>query len=293
MTNAAMSNDEAATTAARCHRALEPLHAMIYFAPENEERLTDLGLRPGRMCYFASRAAPMGAVGPGTVAATFFNFNPELVAAHIPRAWGLADRGDIIEARFAAAGSALRRMLGDVVDSEEVAEAAELAREAAESCVGDGRPLYAAHAELAWPEEPHLVLWHAVTLLREFRGDGHIAALLGAGFNGLTALVTHTATGQGFLESAAKATRGWSDEQWAETVDSLRTGGILDADGALTEPGKELRDQVENVTNGSAAAPWARLGRDKSERLRDIGKRLSHTLVGEGAFPEEIFGSRR
>jgi hypothetical protein len=76
--------------AARAHRATEPLHAMVYFAPETEAHLTAAGLRPGRMCYFAGRSAAMGAVSPGVTAATFYNFNPELVARHLPRAWALA-----------------------------------------------------------------------------------------------------------------------------------------------------------------------------------------------------------
>ncbi|SFQ16604.1 hypothetical protein SAMN05421810_10510 [Amycolatopsis arida] len=285
-----MNRNDAATIAFRCHRVLDPLHSMIYFAPEAEECLTGAGLRPGRMCYFASRSAPMGAVGPGTVAATFFNFNPELVARHIPRAWELASPTDVVAARFAAVDAALRRLLGpDTLAGEQVAEAAELARAAAEGCVPEGRPLYAGHADLDWPSEPHLVLWHAVSLLREFRGDGHVAALVGAGLNGLTALVTHTATGRGFLEPVAKVSRGWSDEQWSGTADRLREQGFLDERGALTEQGQRLRDEVEAVTNSSAAAPWAWLGADKAERLHDLGRSLSRAIVAVGAFPDNVF----
>lgn len=103
---------------------------MVYFAPEAEQKLTETGLRPGRMTYFASRSAPMGEVGPGPVVATFYNFSPDLVARHIPRAWTLASAKDVIEARFAAADAALHTKLGEAVSSPEVAEAAELAREA-------------------------------------------------------------------------------------------------------------------------------------------------------------------
>ncbi|MGA6164067.1 SCO6745 family protein [Amycolatopsis magusensis] len=283
---------EAKEIAYRCHRVLEPLHAMIYFAPEAEERFTEVGLRPGRMGYFASRSAPMGAVGPGPVAATFFNFNPELVARFIPRAWTLADPREVLAARFAAADAALRRLLGDeLAESEVVAEAAELAREAADGCVPEGRPLYAAHADLDWPDEPLLVLWHAVSLLREFRGDGHIAALVGAGLNGITALVTHTATGKGFLEPAAKKSRGWSDEQWDAAADYLRTEGILAADGVLTEQGRQLREGIEDTTNFSAASPWSRFGADKADRLHELGRQLSRTAVKNGAFPGNVFGT--
>jgi hypothetical protein len=289
-----MDHDEARETASRCHRVLEPLHAMSYFAPETEERLTGVGLRPGRMCYFAGRAAPLGAVGPGVVAATFFNFNPELVARHIPRAWTLTTPERVIAARFDAAGAALRRLLGDdVAGSAEVAEAAELAREAAEGCVPEGRPLYAGHADVDWPTEPLLVLWHAVTLLREYRGDGHIAALVGAGLNGLTALVTHTATGRGFLPPAAMATRGWSEEQWAAAAEHLRTAGLLGADGALTEEGRRLRERIEDATDLAAAAPWARLGAEKAGRLHELGRALSRRAVGAGAFPASVFASAK
>src|SRR3954452_23253125 len=88
---------------ARAHRAVEPLHNHLYFAPQQDEHLTAVGLRPGRMCYFAGRAAPMGAVGPGLVTATFYNFAPAIVARHLPRAWTLATPEQVIEARSAAA----------------------------------------------------------------------------------------------------------------------------------------------------------------------------------------------
>src|ERR687884_2176616 len=97
---------------ARAHRAVEPLHNHVYFSPEQDEYLTAVGLRPGRMCYFAGRAAAMGAVGPGVVAATFYNFAPALVARHVPRAWTLATPEQVLEARFAAARESLTRLLG-------------------------------------------------------------------------------------------------------------------------------------------------------------------------------------
>ncbi|NKQ57369.1 hypothetical protein HFP15_31345 [Amycolatopsis sp. K13G38] len=279
--------------ALRCHRALDPLHSTLYFAPEADERYAAAGLRPGRMTYFASRSAPMGKPGAGTVAATFYNFNPALVAKHIPRAWTLAEPEQIIDARFALADVVLRRLLGDAASSPAVAEAAELAREATEGCTAEGRPLYAGHAELEWPKEPHLVLWHAITLLREFRGDGHIGALVANGVGGLAALITHTATGKGFLPASAKATRGWSDEEWDAETAELRDAGILDADGGLTEDGQRLRDRVEGQTNTAAAGPWRRLGAEKANRLRDLGRELSRTVVAAGAYPDGVFASPR
>lgn len=288
-----MESEEARTLAFRCHRVLDPLHSAIYFAREADELFSATGLRPGRMAYFASRSAAMGAVSAGTVAATFCNFNPALVAKHIPRAWTLASPAQVLEARREAVDIVFRRLLGKAVSSAEVAEAAELAREATEACTVDGRPLYAAHAGLDWPSEPHLALWHAITLLREYRGDGHIAALVVNGVSGLPALITHTATGKGFLPAAAKATRGWSDEEWDEACARLRADGILDAEGGLAEQGQQLRERVEEQTNAAACAPWRHLGAEKSDRLHDLGRGLSRAAVAAGAFPSGVFAAAR
>ena len=139
--------------AGKVARSLETLHALGYFAPEVEAELTGLGLRKGRMCYFASRSAPMGRVGPGTVAATFYVFNPDLVAHFLPAAWDAADPADVVAARYRGVSAAWRRLLGDdLLASDAVAEAAELARRAALGCTVSGRPLSAAHADLPWPD---------------------------------------------------------------------------------------------------------------------------------------------
>ena len=273
----------------RFKSAFDSLHAFSYFAPEVDAALTGIGLRPGRMPYFASRSAAMGAVGPEVVAATFYNFNPEVVARVIPRAWTLATPDQVLDARLEGVDKALTRLLGDHVKSDEVAEAAELAREASNGCTGEGRPLYAAHAGLAWPGEPHLVLWHAITLLREHRGDGHIAALLLNGLSGLDALVTHVATGRGFATAPAKLTRGWSDEQWAAAETALTGRGILDAEGGLTEAGTAVRAAVEIATESAARAPWLHLGPERTARLEELCRGLSRRVVEAGAFPDGVF----
>lgn len=276
--------------AGRLARSLETLHALGYFAAEVESELVGLGLKKGRMCYFASRSAPMGRVGAGTVTATFFVFNPTLVARFIPTAWDVADPETVVAARYRGVSAAWRRLLGDdVLASSAVAEAAGLARTAAEGCRPEGRPLYAGHADLAWPTEPHLVLFHALTLIREHRGDGHVAALLSAGLDGREALVTHTATGRGFTVRAAQASRGWSDEQWAETRADLTGRGLLHDDGGLTDAGRELRREVEAVTDASAFAPWAHLGADGAARLGELGKPLVARALANGAFPDGVF----
>ena len=157
----------------------------------------------------------------------------------------------------------------------------------------DGRPLYAGWASLDWPTEPHLRFWHALTLLREYRGDGHIAALQTAGLNGLDALITHTATGIGFQRKFAQTRRGWSQEQWDEAVESLKDRELLDrSSSALTEDGQDLRDVVEDLTDDLALAPWDALGEEGAKRLLELATPWRTALVEQEVFPAALFGPR-
>ncbi|WP_433798817.1 SCO6745 family protein [Actinomycetospora sp. CA-084318] len=274
---------------ARLYRRLEPLHSMIYFAPEIGEELAELGIEHPRAQYFAQRSAAMGAVGPGVVAATYYNFNPALVARFVPMIWMSASPEAVLNGRLRAADRALRRLLGDAVSSQEFERAGLLARKAAEACTPEGRALYAAHADLPRPDEPHLALWYAITLLREYRGDGHLAALIDAGVSGLEALILHTATGKGFVPEVAQKTRGWSPEQWGEGAAGLRERGLLDAELGLTEEGAAFRDRIEDATNRASVAPWEHLGADGCAELAELGGGLTKRLLEAGAFPAGVF----
>ncbi|WP_338749613.1 SCO6745 family protein [Janibacter alittae] len=274
--------------AGRTARSLETLHAFGYFAPEVQEELTQLGLRKGRQCYFTSRSAPMGALSSGTVAATFFVFNPSLVAHHMSDVWTRVSPQEVTAARYRGISAGWQRLLPDLAP-DDLAEAAELARSAARACSVAGRPLSAAHADLPWPQEPHLVLFHALTILREHRGDGHVAALLGEGLSGLEALVTHTATGRGFTVSAAKATRGWSDDEWDAAVTDLVDRGVMTPEGGLTEAGRALRREIEAATDRMASDPWQALGEERATRLAELGRPWVRQALANGAFPEGVF----
>src|SRR4051795_3616653 len=275
-------------TAGRAPRPLEPPPAHPYFAPAHAEPVSALGLKPGRMSYFAGRAAPMGAVAAGVVTATFYNFSPSLVAHMIPRAWTLASPEQVLAARLDAARASLTRLLGEeAAGSPEVAELAGLLREACAVLTPEGRPLYASHADLPWPEEPLVALWHGATLLREHRGDGHIAVLLQAALSGLDALITHTATGRGFTEEAAKATRGWREEEWAAGCAALADRGLLD-DAGLTADGESLRARIESQTDALSADPWLLLGPERTTQVVELAKGLARTMVGNGAYPPGV-----
>src|SRR5688572_5353831 len=258
-------------------RTLEPYHGMIYFAPEATAAYDALGIH-GFDGYFASRAAPMGAVPAEVVVATFFNFNPEVVHHALPAAWEVATPAAVLDARLAGVDAALRRAVGAPLDDAPVTRAAGLARTAADACTAAGRPLYAAHAGLGWPDHPHLELWHAITLLREFRGDGHVACLVDAGLEGIDALVLHAASGE-VPRAALQTSRHWSDEAWGAAVASLMARGLVDAGGTFTEAGSTLRQHIEDRTDALALGPWRVLGEEGCDELRSLVRPLSKVIV--------------
>jgi hypothetical protein len=274
-----------AVVARKMWRTLEPCHGMIYFTPRATEAYDALGIdRPTG--YFASRSAAMGAVPAEVVIATFYNFHPGLVRLGIPAVWDIAPPAAVVEARLQAAEVALREILGDeVVASEEMAWAAATARRAAESCDPAGRPLFAGHLSLDWTDEPLLDFWQAITLLREYRGDGHVAALVLADVSPCEALHCHIAAADGLLPpKVLKTTRGWPEEEWQAAAEDLRSRGWLTADGKFTDVGREARDQVEAATDERALAPWELLGEADCDRLRATVRPWSRAVVDSGVM---------
>ncbi|MFD3652938.1 hypothetical protein [Streptomyces sp. NPDC058620] len=275
----------------RCHNALNPLHSTVYFSPDLGKEMGGLGIDDSNAAYFAARSAAMGAVGAGTVSATFYNFNHELVARHLPAVWSVASPQAVLDARLRAADSTLRRLLGEeTIASAELAEAAQLALRATEGCTRHARPLYAAHADLPVPDEPHLAYWHAATLLREHRGDAHLAALIAAGLDPVEAMVSHTATGKGMAPRWILATRGWRRADWDAAAERLRVRGLLDGEGELTEAGVALRAGLEEATDRMDAAPYEHLGAEGVERLTELGRGYLFAAASTGAFPDDLVG---
>jgi helix-turn-helix protein len=266
---------------------LEPIHAVVYYAPEVAGRFAKLGYDtetrwPG---YFPLRSAPLGAAGPELVAATFYSFDPGMVRTHVPAAWDVASPADVLAARLHGVDDALRAILGDRVGSPELAEAATLARRLAEAAPVAARPLAAANADLPWPDEPHLVLWQAATILREHRGDGHVAALLTAGLDPVESLVSFAAVGA--APKAVFASRGWSDEAWADATSRLVERGWLEPSGAATDAGRAGRDEIERHTDELAATPYAALGAQVAGRFAQLAGPVTMTVVGTGMLPRQ------
>ena len=130
-------------------------------------------------------------------------------------------------------------------------------------------------------------MWHGLSLLREHRGDGHVAALLTAGLSGIEALVTHTATGRGFVPGFARSSRGWSQPEWDAATGNLAGRGLLEADGVLAPAGRELRAHIEAETDQLATAPWRQLGDQRTEEVIRIGKAMTRAVIAAGAFPAD------
>ena len=273
-----------ALTARKTWRSMEAVHGMIYFTPDAPLAYAAVGVTKNRMGYFASRVAPMGPVPAEVVIATFYNFHPGLVQASMRDAWTITTPEAMLSARLNAVNTSLTRAFGaEVLSSVELAEAAGLTRRAALiACERpEGRPLFAAHASLPWPNEPHLELWHAQTLLREFRGDGHIAALTIEGLSGLEALITHAAAGD-VTAAVLKATRSWSDDEWDAGVEVLAERGIVNADGSFTDAGRAQRQWIEDRTDQNALAPYLEIGDDAALTLRGTGKMLTGLVIAAG-----------
>jgi hypothetical protein len=284
-----MSTDwNPARTARTMWTLFEPLHAVTYFAPQASAAFQQVGLRGFWRGYFAGRAAPLGPVGPAPVFAAFYGFARPMVERALPEAWGLAGPEQALAARAAGARAALRDLLGQAGEpgAAGLAEAARLCRAAAESVEVNGRVLAAANAALPWPEDPLDVLWQAVTVLREHRGDGHVAALLVAGLDGCESLVWRAAvdSDRRLLQPA----RGWSDQDWDAAGARLTDRGWLHPDGRPTDVALAARTEIEAHTDALAAGPWRELGRSGTAGLAGLLHPLAEAAARSLPYPNPI-----
>jgi len=261
---------------------LEPVHAVTYFAPEARAALDALGYRGFWMGYFAARSAPFGVVPAEVVTAAFYNFAPHRVAKALPAAWQVASPADALRAREQSAVEALRRY--GVGADDDVATAADLAAKAARSAALDGRPLFAANVALDWPDEPVAKLWHAVTLLREQRGDGHVAVLSSLGISGRESNVLHAAAGKVPKEFIMRS-RDYDDGQWDFYRDRLVRRGLLAEDDELTSAGHDLKQRIEDTTDALALGALDTLDDGEVETLFRTLTPITRKVVSAGDVP--------
>ncbi|MFC4909481.1 SCO6745 family protein [Actinomadura gamaensis] len=242
---------------AKIHRMselVEPIGTITFSEGPNEAFLA-LGMRNYWDGYFAGRAAPLGLAPAEVVHAVFYNFAEGEVARHIPWVWGKTTPQEAIAVRERSSAAALRRLIGDLADSSGLARVADLATRAAVSAPTEGRALYAGLRALDVPEEPVARLWHAATLLREHRGDGHNAVLLAHGVGGTEAHVL-VALSLGMKAEQFGRVHHLPEARLAAVIDGLRDRGLVDADGGFTEAGRRTREQIESRTDELAAPAY-------------------------------------
>jgi hypothetical protein len=267
----------------RLWRTLEPVHALTYFSPESTKALKATGLRGYWMCYFAARSAPMGAASAPVVEATFYNFAPWLVRRAIPDAWTFATPDTVLEARWRGVGDALASHAA-ALPAGSLATATTLLERAVDGLCCDGRGLAAGNASLPHPDEALAAAWQLITTLREFRGDGHLAALVCAELSGIEAHVSLVGAGA-ITREVLRGARGFTEEEWDGAERALLDRGLLEEDRTLSEAGWALRRDVEAATDRAASAPWSRLGDEGCEELLTALAPLTESVAQAGVIP--------
>ena len=265
--------------ARRMFDLVEPIGAIPYSADEPNEAMFALGFTDYWDTYFAGRAAPLGSSVPAEVVhALFYNFGPGEVARHIPKVWNTTTPEAAIAARRTGCVNALRRILGDLVDTTGFARATELLTKAATSAPLEGRPMYAALRTLPLPEEPVARLFHAASLLREHRGDGHIAALMAEGIGGLEAHVL-LSLDMGIPATAFGRIHHLPTEQLTDLVEGMRTRGLIRDEETFTPAGRRTKDRVEALTDDLARVPYDVLEPDELDELIAALEPLAEKLI--------------
>jgi len=269
--------------ARRLFELVEPVAVVTYMANEPTEAVMALGVGNVWDAYFAGRAAPLGRDVPASVVhALFYNFADGEVARHIPRVWDRVTPEAANAARQRGSVAALRRILGELADTPGVARAADLVIRAGSSAPTEGRALYAAVRTLPVPTEPVARLWHGANLLREYRGDGHVAALVSVGIGGTEAHVLHALSEALPAEQFGRISH-LPRTQLAAVVDGMRARGLVGADGWLTPAGRHVKERVESLTDELAAPAYDILETDELDQLVEDLEPLAAVLVAAGS----------
>jgi hypothetical protein len=263
----------------RLWKAAETVHAVTYFSEESIAAARDLGYRGFWMGYFAFRAAPLGPVGPAPVEALFNNFHADRVARALPDAWEIAPPSSAIDRRRSAAAEALRRF--GVEGADEYLLQAMFGSVA--TIAPHGRAMFAANRQIAPIGDPVADLWQWCTTVREHRGDGHVAALAVLGIDGLEATVL-LAADLGIDLELFEQSRGWERRHLDAALSRLGQHGLIDEAGGLTDSGRSLRHEIEDLTDRQAFGVLSRLGEAHELVLAHL-ETAAELICSAGAIP--------
>ena len=270
-------------TVGRLHGLSTWFHVFIYSSSEATEEYEQVGVT-GRGGYFASRSACLGPVTAEVVTATFYNFPHELVERSMNGVWSRAWPEQVQAARWTAVARVLDTHVRPVMDPAAIAEATQILQRAVDGLTWPGRPLAAGNRAVldACPDDDLVRLWQLNTIVREWRGDGHIALLVTEPLDGCECTVISYALSKG--TSFLKGSRAWPQEQWSAAVERLTAGGWIEAEDAMSDEGKTRRRDLERRTNELAAPIWDGLGDDTVNRLGDILEPAVAALTGADYF---------
>ena len=265
-------------------QAIEVIHDVVYFAPDAKQRYEAIGLKGYWMGYFASRSAALGTPAPEVVVALFHGFAPRMVHRALPDAWSMGSRDEVLTTRYDLARDTLAPGLAD-------ADVERLAKELTtiwRSLDFAGKGLAAAHASLPMPDDPVGRLWHAATILREYRGDCHAAILTAAGLDGAAANALAVADGR--VPERQREMRGWTEDEWAEAYERLRQREWTDEHDAITGTGKVARAQIEDATDRVSASSFDKEAQARTITLEDALVSAARAIEASGAmqFPNPV-----
>jgi helix-turn-helix protein len=269
----------AGSPARRLRDALEPIAMHAVWCERTNAALADLGL-DFLQGYVMGRASALGEPAPGVVAAAFAVFEPGFVRGLYETARTGLSRTDLLLTRDKATIISLRGLLGGA----DVAPVAAVLRRGLDAAEAVGRPLFAGLADRPWPGDPYGQLWRACDLLREHRGDSHVAACVAAG---LDAVEMNILT-ELWLEMplfSYTASRAWSPDAMQAAADRLRARGLLDGD-ALSAAGRNVREAIEARTDRAQQPILQAIGADLDGVVQQLNQ-WSAVLVDGGAFPPD------
>ncbi|MGH3459699.1 SCO6745 family protein [Aeromicrobium sp.] len=262
-------------------QAIEVIHDVVYFAPDAKQRYEAIGLKGYWMGYVASRSAALGTPPPEVVIALFHGFAPRMIERALPDAWSMAARDDILATRLDLARDSLAAGLAD----SDVDRLAKELQAIWTSLDFAGKALAAAHASLPEPEDPLGRLWHAATILREYRGDCHVAILTAAGIDGAAANALAVADGRAVPNQRER--RGWTEDEWAEAYERLHHRDWTDERATITKTGRAARAQIEDATDRVSASSFDKEAQGRTITLETALVSAARTLEASGTvqFP--------
>lgn len=266
----------------------EPIGANVYFAPEAHANYAKLGLAGYGPAYFCSRGASLGKPSGLVITSAFGVFSPAVVVPSVDEGWSKTTPEALLDARYDGATASLRRLLGEP-DGKQIARAVELLRRGLEAAEGAGHPLFSGLKSLPFPEEPIGQLWRVCDMLREHRGDSHIAVWTRAMVQPIEIQLMSELQMSIPLKTYS-ATRGWTMAQMDAALDGMRAKGWVAGD-AFTADGAAFREQIESDTDTMEVPIADAIGGDLDELLgilRPWSSAIVKAGIAGGGYPGDV-----